>query len=40
MSIFSGLVKLIAGVILAFEPNAMDDFFWIFSILRIFGFDK
>lgn len=40
MSLISNITKLIAGLIVAFEPNAFDDFFWIFSALHFFGFDK
>ena len=40
MSLISGIARLIAGLVIAFEPNAVDDFLWILSVLHIFDFKK
>ena len=40
MSIISGIAKLITGVIVFFEPNALDEFLWIRAILGIFDLKK
>lgn len=40
MSIISGIAKLIAGVVVFFEPNALDEYLWLRAILGIFDLKK